>query len=250
MQTRLSLIQSRQNSLSEKNDTVFIYNTFLKVKKENLRVLAWFTKTHEKRELTELVLRTIRKSKSELEFTLQNITNSKFALELSQNHLINIFVPDAGLMANCLIKLKSEHEITVTIPKKVAVVERRKYLRLLLGESCAVQTIFYKTVHTSVEKTVLVDKPVYDLSAGGFSLMISFEEAQFFKTGDEVIGLSLLGHEWRIDVNAVVKAIIEVSPEKTKSLNYRAWKICLEFKNLFKTDKNIIEDFVISHIEL
>lgn len=242
--------KNQLNSLTKKEDLGFVFDSITRAKKEEMNILAW-NSVNGKKAMAEITIKTARKSKRELEVlpTPKDRENFKELYEGFES--LNIYIPDLGVMLNAKkYEWSNEGFLKLELPSAVALVERRKNFRLIIDENIATKVIFYKAKVGREMKTFLIDKPIFDISSGGLSLLVTVEESKFFDVGDNIAGMTLCILQDQIDCAGIVRAIIPVEAGKRKGVNYNAWKIGVEFLQIHPSDKNLLDRFVLDNLEI
>lgn len=196
-------------------------------------------------------IRVLRKFRSEIVLKTEDVRSQAMLQDLTAGtDKLNFYLQQEMVLFQTMIKSRSaEGEITVTIPNMIAQIDRRKHLRLFVEDYMPIQVNFIKKSNLNGNVTQQFDKKCYDLSAGGFSFVISKTEAKFFKIGDPVLNVSLNMDGQFIYFNAKIVNLLNVEPNELNKLNYKGLKVCLKFLDLAQKYHDVINDYVFKNVD-
>ncbi len=220
-------------------------------KAESKSIVAWRIASGKKL-TTNVFIRVIRKSRSELVLKATDFSSSKMLSTLvSGSDKLNFYMPDEMVLFQSDIKsFDSSGDLIIKIPSMIAQIDRRKDMRLFLDDHCHAQANFMKSNGRSLETHQRFDKSCFDISAGGLSFVVSKTEAKFFSRGDFIKPMKILVEKKEIMVFARVVNIFDVEPDAHNGLHYRGKKICVNFERIDPMARKLIADFVFRHIDL
>jgi len=136
----------------------------------------------------------------------------------------------------------------VKMPCMIAQINRRKSLRLFIENGMKAQVSFLKQNHGQLKRTQQFKRMCFDISGGGISFIISKMQKQFFRDADKIKKVSLYIEDFEIDAEARVVNLLEIIPNSKNELNYKGWKVCLEFSFIRPEDKKRIDEYVFKYI--
>lgn len=167
----------------------------------------------------------------------------------SQNH-IDIYVPDSGLLLRCIIKhTEAPVRYYLQFPQFVAQVERRKNLRLNVHTESNVKVTFSKTASGPRPMTQHFFKDCFDISSGGFSMLVSKMESKFFAAGDAITLIDLKTTDMNTKVAGEVTLIREVEPDEFNGLTYKVWRVSCKFTQIDQISKKYLDKFILERIK-
>jgi len=169
---------------------------------------------------------------------------------MSGSSYIDIYIPDSVFMVRAQVK-QTEAPIRYYLhfPIHAAQVERRSDVRLNVHDEREVRINFFKSTSEIREKTQSFTKDVFDLSAGGFSFLVSRMESKFFDVGDNISAITIEAGTWRSQVSAQITMIREVEPDKYNQLQYKVWRICCRFSNIDQVSRKYLENYIFQRIK-
>ena len=141
-----------------------------------------------KKVTVDVKIRVIRKFRSELVMSPENSRSKAMLSDLAAGtDRLNFFLAEEMVLFQSRIKSKDRSgDITVEIPDLIAQIDRRKHLRLFVEEKQPVLLEFSKKTNSHLTTVQTFKKPIFDLSAGGLSFVISKLESKFFRLGDKL----------------------------------------------------------------
>lgn len=169
---------------------------------------------------------------------------------LGSQTYIDLYIPDCALLLRCRLKqVDSPMRYYLKFPDFVAQVERRKNLRLNVHESSEVKVGFSKSLSSPRVVTQYFSKHCFDVSAGGFSFLISKMESKFFEAHDTLTMIDFSAGKWSTKVNAEVTMIKEIEPDQANGFSYKVWKVCCRFTQIDQISKKYLEKFIFERIK-
>ncbi|MCT4642528.1 MAG: PilZ domain-containing protein [Bacteriovoracaceae bacterium] len=245
-------IMKPSNKLQQTTDRAMIESFICNTKQDQRSVLAWKF-VDGKKVTVKVYIRVIRLFKSEFVIKAKSSNDQQLFDDLTVgSQEINIFFPDDVVIFRTKIKSRDNYlkDITLGIPSSIALINRRKSLRYVIGDDKDVSIHFFK------EKSVLFDsfqrfeKPSFDISTGGISFIVSRTEKKMF-SGDDIIGnLEVEIADKRINVMAQVVNVYEINPDERNDFMYKSYKVSLKFLSLLEEDKDIIDSYILEKISL
>ncbi len=239
------------NSLKKNLDDWAIFSIINNTKVNQHKVIGWKIVAG-KKVTAEALIYIIRKFKGEIVIRAKS---EKDKLELGNlatgADKINFYLPNDTVLFQTEIKqLETNGDLRVKIPKMIAQVERRKYMRLLVDERSDVQVTFLKDSSDGRNLSHNFSKNCFDISAGGISFYVSRSELKYFKLGDDVPNIELTFGSNSLSVSGKVVNIMEVEPNSRNDLHYKVWKICLKLTNISSQDREEIDQFVFNNLPM
>jgi c-di-GMP-binding flagellar brake protein YcgR len=163
---------------------------------------------------------------------------------------IDIYSPDSALLCRCNIKqADAPFRYYLQLPEFVAQVERRKSLRLNLGDSSAIQMSFGKTAKLPRPMSQHFLKSCYDISTGGFSFFVSKMEVKLFQINDTINGINMKAGDFSSKVDAQIVYVKEIEPDEYNNLTYKVWRVCCRFSQIDQISKKYLEKFIFEQIK-
>ena len=132
----------------------------------------------------------------------------------------------------------------------IAQVDRRKDMRLFIESGMRADLNFTKQGHGQRVLTQRFNKTCFDLSAGGFSFVISRPEAKLFKVNDEISNVEMILGDKKLKVNCNVINMFEIEPTSQNQLHYKGWKVSVKYKDLPKNYHRFINEYVFRYIDI
>lgn len=240
-----------KNTLKTNRNGHAIYSILNNTKIQGKPAVAWRLASG-KKITAEVFFRVVRKSRGELLLRGTDPANQKILSTLiSGRDKINIFLPEDMALFQAEIKsYETFGDATVKIPRMIAQVDRRKHLRLFLGEESLATARFFKESKLQSGGKQLFDKSCHDLSAGGLSFVVSRMEGKFFAKGELLKGLAIRAENREARVDAKIVSIHEVEPDGQNKLHYRGLKVCVNYTAISDKDRKFLNDLVFRHSDL
>ncbi len=237
------------NHLKQSKNVKNIFNILNTTKLKKEKLIAWKLVGNEK-VMADLSILVIRKFRNEIVFTPINNSMVKLNEILAGKEKINIFIPAASVLFQCKVKSSGVEDegLVVVFPEMVAQVERRKDIRLPINEYQDVTTRFYKSALIQKLQTQLFTKQLYDISAGGCSIVGSKTEVKYFSVGDTITDMVINLEGTNITADVKVVSLIPINPDENNNLVYKGFKICFQYINLSHELKEMINSFVFKYV--
>lgn len=205
------------------------------------------------KQVAEVSLKIIRKSREEIVIRAVGEKNERALAEIvAGTETVNFLLQEDKVLFQSVVKSYTDQgQLTVTLPKEFAHIDRRNHVRLQLYDDLTSTLSFKKESMYSQNRTnQLFDKRCFDLSAGGLSFIVSRVESRFFKNQDQIHSIALQVNGKTIICAAQVVNILDVQPDDRNKLNYKAHKICLEFNVISDEDRKYISNYVFKYVDL
>ena len=195
----------------------------------------------------------IRKFRNEIVVRVVNTKESSKLGDLATgSDKINFYLPEDLVLFQTEVKqIETNGDLRIKIPSMIAQIDRRKDIRLNLKEGVCAKVFFQKEniLATSTTKLHSFKKDCFDLSGGGLSFLVSKSEMKFFKRDDIIENITLnLGNE-EFKLSSYVVNILEQEPDSRNGLNYKAWKICVKYREITEKEKKKIDQFVFQYVD-
>jgi hypothetical protein len=147
---------------------------------------------------------------------------------------VNFFIPYYSLLFQCNLKEVESNLCSVfDSPCEYAQVDRREHIRIPLGDENKVGVLVAKTKISQDLRTNLV-KPCFDISGGGFSILVSKMETRFFSKGRTFDKIYLKIFDKPFKVKAKVVNNISVDPTNHEVF-YASYKVSFQFVDISKS---------------
>ena len=238
------------NNLKKNHSSGAIFSIIFNTKLNEKPVICW-RMINGKKVTVDVYMRVIRKFRDE--FIIRPLReNGKKTLNnlLAGSEKLNLYLPSDLVLCQCDIKkVDSNGDIVLKMPEMIAQIDRRKYLRLFIDNGISASVDFSKEISGYHKKIQKFSKNCFDISAGGFSIILSKTESKFFQNNDNLnqISLDLDGKKTQID--GMVINIFDIEPDDQNGLLYRSKKVCVQYRNLDFKQEKVINDYVFKHID-
>lgn len=242
-----------KNKKLNKNKSSWALCSILSNKKERRESFVCWKMVGGVKQVAEVSLSIIRKSREEIVVKPVGEKNERSLQEIvTGSETVNFFLQEDKVLFQSVIKsFSSQGQLTVSLPKEFAQIDRRDHVRLQLYDDLTSCLSFKKESHYSQNKmNQHFDKKCFDLSAGGLSFIVSRVEARFFKNEDPIHSIALQVNGKTIICAAKVVNILDIEPNDRNKLNYKAHKICIEFTIISDKDRKYINDYVFKYVDL
>ena len=193
-------------------------------------------------EKCELKGKAIRLEYGEIELEAREGNGKQLGSVVSGNRKISIYIPEMGISFQTPLKnISIDGKIKVVIPEEYSIHERRKHERVKLEKKCFI----------SLEiKSQVYKKAVYDMSMGGFAIIIPKTE-RLAIAKDLVFPAAVLemaGVKEKIKVKVICVSSFAFDRFRFDELPYGGFKIAFCFKELNAENKRAIDEFVVSEL--
>lgn len=233
--------------LKKNFSTWAIFSIINNTKLQDKEVIGWRL-VGGKKVTIKLKIRVIRKFRNEMAVVAYNEQmTSELDAVLSGMDKLNFYLPEDMVLFQSEVKAIYKNEIVVSLPKMIAQIDRRKFLRLIVPADLNVTINFAKKNNASNGMAQKFKKSCFDLSAGGLSFIVSRMECKYFNVHD-LMKIKLEFDELSLIAAGQIVSILEVSPEDNVDLHYKGWKICMKFINLKESEQKNINNFVFKNI--
>ena len=248
-------MKNNDNILQMNDSSWDILSIITNSREQEKDVVAWRLISGEK-ETLEVKMRVIRKGKREIAIVAKDPSQSGDLVALATGaKTMNFYLPDDLVLFQTLIKnYDHEGEVIVELPKAIAHIDRRKYMRLKTNvednPDHVISTEFFKSNNLPNSKAIRFCKPCFDLSAGGLSFVISRSESPYFQIGDHIFNMNVRVEHKEILVAGEIVNIYDVEPDERNKLNYRGKKICVHYTVITEEERRHLDNYVFKHIEI
>lgn len=238
------------NKLKKINDQSLIYTLLQTTKDQNHEVWFW-RMVGETKHLVPVKVEVIRKARSDFAIVAEKGHESAVKDLIGGSSFMDIYVPESALLLRASIKQFEQEtgRFYLEVPEFIAQVERRKNFRLNVFDRDQVLIQFTKNIMLPRPQSQLFLKSCFDISAGGFSFLVSKVEAKYFKTGDKVSSMQLKIGDRNVKVDASVVLIREIEPTTSNGLNYKVWRICCQMDKIDELQKKFLERYIFERIK-
>ncbi len=201
--------------------------------------------TNDRKIMAKINFEVIRRSKHEIVISPAPEDQELYGHVLGACEELNFYLANSAVMFKAKVKQHlNDYKVLVSYPVFVAQVERRKSLRLNTYSTEEVKVNFCKTMINPKVLTQSFNKSCYDISMGGFSILVSKLEAKFFQIGDPVAEATIFFNGRKITTAADVIHLIELEPENHMDLMYKVWKVSFQYNFIDKKDQEYINKYV------
>lgn len=220
-------------------------------KKSNKSVLGWKI-VGGKKVTVEVVFHIIRKFRNEIVIkAIGEQGKQKLGNLVAGSKKINFYLPDDMVLFQTDVKhVEQNGDIRIKIPTMMAQLDRRKHLRLFVEESMNIKVNFSKENNGHRVLTQQFEKSCFDISAGGFSFIISKSEARFFNLNDSINNIEVQIGDIKLKANCEITNILDVEPNVGNKLNYKGWKVCFRYTKINPKSIKAIDEFVFRYVDI
>lgn len=238
------------NKLKKIEDQGLIYTLLQSTKDQDHEVWFW-RMVGETKHLVPVKLEVIRKARADFAIVAEKGHESSVKDLIGGSSFMDIYVPESALLLRARLKQFEQEtgRFYLEVPEFVAQVERRKNYRLNVFGQEKVMLQFSKNILQPRPQSQLFLKSCFDISAGGFSFLVSKLEAKYFKTGDKVSSMQLKIGDRNIPIDANIVLIREIEPDTRNGLNYKVWRICCKFEKIDEIQKKFLEKYIFERIK-
>lgn len=241
---------AENNKLKKIYDQGLIYTLLQSTKEQNHEVWFW-RMVGETKNLVPIKIEVIRKARGDFAVVADKGHNSAVKDLLGGSSFMDIYIPESALLLRARLKQFEQEtgRFYLEVPEFVAQVERRKNFRLNVFGQEKVMVQFTKNVLVPRPQSQLFLKSCFDISAGGFSFLVSKMEAKYFKEGDKVNSIQLKVGERMLPVDASVVLLREIEPDTSNGLNYKVWRVCCKLEKIDEIQKKFLEKYIFERIK-
>ena len=189
-------------------------------------------------EKCRLKLKAFRKDHNEMELVLEDDSVKSLKNVVSGNRNVNVYIPELSMSFSTDLKsISADNKMKLFIPTDFQFYERRKHERVHTK----------KTMHATFEYNKKTDKKsVYDLSFGGFSLILTKSDGINIKKGKVLDVLTLEIDSKKIKLKAECVQTCEMDRYRAENLPYGGIKLAFRFTSISKEDRAFFTE-LISH---
>jgi c-di-GMP-binding flagellar brake protein YcgR len=213
-----------------------IFSHLMRMKDQGFEVYVWRF-IGDKKYLAQVSITIMRKMRKE--FVIKPIPSEveAFSLVIGVQDEVNFYIPKAAMIFRCTIGQQDYRgEVTLLSPEFIAQIERRRFPRLETYKKEDAKCFFSKCMVSKKVQTQYFQKTCFDLSAGGFSVLVSKFESPYFIKGDKVKDLELIFSDKKILVDAQVVSSVAIDPEDNPEIIYKVFKISFRFTQIQSRD--------------
>ncbi len=183
---------------------------------------------------TEFKIKAFRKEYNELELWKVE-TGASLSEILNSNREMNFYVPESSVSFSANLKLVlDEQKIKIIPPEELSYYERRKHERVELEKSFAIMEL----------NKVQYKKAIFDLSLGGFALLLPKMERLPVKKGSEISSCSIEINSRKIKLKIECVSTTTIDRFRHEHLPYGGYKIAFRFIEISKEDKAFLLDLI------
>lgn len=187
-------------------------------------------------EKCELKVKAYRREYNEIELEARMENNPSLAKVISGTRVLNIYVPELSVSFSAELKgVSSDQKVKIYLPTDYSFYERRKHERLQPAKTCYVSFELNRT---------LMKKAIFDISLGGFAIVLPKSDKVNVVKGKEFPLLILDIYERKVKIKAECVSAISIDRFKLDSLPYGGYKIAFRFTEMSKEDREFLVDFV------
>lgn len=237
------------NKLKKIHDKSLIYSHLQSTKDNEHEVWVWRMIGDEKH-LVSVRFDAIRKTRSDFSLMASDKSLTSLRDLVGGSSALDIYIPDSSLLFRANIKQFDplSGKFYLEVPPFMAQVERRKNFRVNVYSKSDVMVEFSKNILYPRAHSQIFLKSCFDISAGGFSFLVSRLESKYFKEKDKISSLKIKIGERNIDVDASVISVLEIEPDIHNRLHYKVWKICCKLDRLDVFQKKFLEKYIFERI--
>jgi c-di-GMP-binding flagellar brake protein YcgR len=218
---------------------------FIQTAKDKAEEVYVWKITNDRKIMAKVNFDIIRRSKNEIVISPDPSDEEAFEFVIGACEEVNFYLAGTAVMFKAKVKQHLENlKVIISYPSFVAQVERRKSLRLNSYKNGDVRVNFCKTMVIPKVLTQSFNKICFDISMGGFSVLVSKIEAKFFSAGDPIAEATLFIGGRKITTMADVLNVSEIEPGGEVDIMYKVWKVSFRFDLMSKKDQEFINKYV------
>lgn len=239
------------NALKKNFNEWAILSIINNTKNDEKPVLGWKIVAG-KKVTVDVVFQVIRKFRNEVVVRAVGSRGKSTLGDLASGaQKLNFYLPDDMVLFQADVKqIELNGDVRITMPQMIAQIDRRKYLRLFVEETMNVKVKFLKENHGHSKITQKFEKNCFDISAGGFSFVIAKSESRFFYNCDSIFGIEMQIGKEKINIAADVINVLDIEPNEENKLHYKGQKVCVQYSNISKESKSLINNYVFKYVEI
>lgn len=242
--------ERHDNKLKKIHDSKQIGHQLLSAKEKGEQIFVWRF-VGDKKVMVQVTIDVVKKASLELLISPLPHTAADLRGILGGSDHLNFFLPASSLLFQSPLKqADARGQVTLAFPSFLAQVERRKWLRMRCTGQSGVRTQFSKTIHAPAPSKQFYGKPLYDLSAGGLTFLVSRQESKFFIPGEKIRNLEVLVRNEKIVVTGDVLRVQELPASEPSGSGGKLLKVTIAFEAVQKRDQEFLARYVFEHISL
>lgn len=186
-------------------------------------------------EKCELKVKAYRKEYNEIELEIVPSETKKIADIVNGKKEINVYIPESSVsFIGNVKKTLDDKKLKILIPLEFEFFERRKHERVQPK----------KGFFTFEINKMSIKKPVFDLSMGGFAIILPRTEKISLKKGMILESSFIEINSRKIKVQLECVSSISIDRYKLDSLPYGGHKLAFRFLSISKEDRDYIAEVV------
>jgi hypothetical protein len=193
-------------------------------------------------EKCELKGKAIRLDYNEIELEVRDNQNNQVEKLISGDRKVSIYIAEMAMSFQAQLKsVNPDGKLKIVIPEDFAIHERRKHERINPRKSC----------YVSLEiKSQLFRKAIYDISIGGFAIILPKTEkhAVTKENLNSVAILELEGVKVKIRTKVICTSFFSFDRYKYSELPYGGIKVSFSFKEISEESKNVLREFIVTEL--
>jgi hypothetical protein len=183
---------------------------------------------------TEFKIKAFRKDYNEIELWKVG-AGATFSEILNSNREMNFYVPDCSVSFTANLKIVlDDQKIKLIPPLEVSYYERRKHERVEFEKSFALLEL----------NKVQYKKSIFDISLGGFALLLPKMERFPIKKGAEISNCFIEINSRKIKLKLECVSTATIDRFRHEHLPYGGYKIAFRFTDISKEDKAFLADLI------
>lgn len=243
------MLHLNDNKLKKVHDQKMIGHHLLSAKEKNEEVFVWRI-IGDKKIVSPIKIEIVQKAKSEILISPIEGTGSEFNNVVGGLDHLNFYLPKSSLLFQCNIKNSQQNKLSVSFPKFVAQVERRKWLRMTAINDSKIRIQFCKSIAGNQPSKQFFGKGLFDLSAGGLTFLATKAESKLFIPGEKLKNIELIINNQKMIVSTNVLRVNEFNSIEASNQPYKMWKVTLSFDSIQKKDLDFLIKFVFEHVQI
>lgn len=193
-------------------------------------------------EKVEMKGKAFRAEYGEIELEVREGSSNQIKNIVSGSRKLSIYVQEIAMSFQAPLKSVVENgKVKINLPEDYIIHERRKHERLKLLKKCFVMFEI---------KSQVYKKAVYDVSNGGFAIILPRTERLIFPKDLAIISVELEfeGIKEKIKSKVICTSAFSFDRFKYKNLPYGGYKMAFCFKELEMSKKLILQEFILSEL--
>lgn len=193
-------------------------------------------------EKCELKGKAIRCEYGEIELEARVGSEKELENVVSGNRKISIYIPEMGISFLAPLKnISADGKLKIVIPEEYGIHERRKHERVIPEKKCFV---------TLEIKSQNYKKAIYDLSMGGFAIILPKTE-RLSIAKDTLFAsavFELPGIKEKIKAKVICVSSFAFDRFRFAELPYGGYKLAFCFKELSIESKKVLDEFILNEL--